>query len=196
MYDITAFAEVLIKERKRQNLTQGQLAEKAAVTPQTISSYEKGAKFPTLENAVSIANALDVSLEFLCGSDAKPVPAPISTVADLANTVLNMLQFGATVTTEEFEEMEQADGDNYPEEYPTQRTRVCITFSDKVQPKLVEFIKNGDTIADLFNRGVLNESMYRSWMTGALNELEKIPVKRCFVRSVASDPEKGAIENA
>ena len=117
-------------------------------------------------------------------------------VADLASAVLNMLQFGATVTTEELEEMEQADGDNYPEEYPTQRTRVCITFSDKVQPKLVEFIKNGDTIADLFNRGVLNESMYCSWMTGALDELEKIPVKRCFVRSVASDPEKGEIENA
>ncbi len=41
MYDISIFAERLIAERKKKKLTQSDLAEKAKISAQTVSYYEK-----------------------------------------------------------------------------------------------------------------------------------------------------------
>ena len=72
MLSFEAFGKNLSAERKKQvpRMTQDSLAEKTNLTVQTISDYERGKKFPTLENAVAIANALGLSLDYLCdGSD-------------------------------------------------------------------------------------------------------------------------------
>ena len=95
MYDISVFAERLIAERKKKKLTQSELAEKAKISAQTVSYYEKGTKRPTLENAIAIANALCVSIEYLCGGEvgASPASAPIATVADLVNRRLTRKRY-------------------------------------------------------------------------------------------------------
>ena len=72
MLSFKSFGKNLQTERKKQipRMTQDNLAEKAGLTTQTISDYEREKKFPTLENAVKIANALGLSLDYLCdGSD-------------------------------------------------------------------------------------------------------------------------------
>lgn len=54
--------------RKELGLTQAQLAEKAGVTPQTISTCETGSKALKPWNIVKICGALDVSADnLLCG---------------------------------------------------------------------------------------------------------------------------------
>lgn len=56
------------KFRKEIGLTQAQLAEKAGVTPQTISTCETGSKALKPWNIVKICGALDVSADnLLCG---------------------------------------------------------------------------------------------------------------------------------
>ena len=56
------------KFRKELGLTQAQLAEKAGVTPQTISTCETGSKALKPWNIVKICGALDVSADnLLCG---------------------------------------------------------------------------------------------------------------------------------
>ena len=52
-------------------MTQPQLAEKMGVSTQTISSYEsvENGKKPELGNAIKLAEALNVSIDYLCGKD-------------------------------------------------------------------------------------------------------------------------------
>lgn len=50
--------------RKKLNLTQPQLAEKAGITSYTIiQRYENGQRIPTVYNAVRIAKALNATVE-------------------------------------------------------------------------------------------------------------------------------------
>lgn len=48
--------------RKRRQLTQEQLAEKAGLTRQSITSIENGKYEPSLKNAIKLSRALDVDL--------------------------------------------------------------------------------------------------------------------------------------
>ena len=69
MSDLTTFAKRLKEARLKAGLTQAQLAQKAHTTAATISSYESigSIKKASLDLAMSFAQALDVSLVWLCG---------------------------------------------------------------------------------------------------------------------------------
>ena len=58
--------ERISTERKRLNLTQEALAEKADVSPQLISCAELGKRALRSENLMRIAHALNVSADYLC----------------------------------------------------------------------------------------------------------------------------------
>ena len=51
--------------RKRENLTQEQLAEIIGVSRQAIAKWEKGESMPDLENCVALAKAFDVTVDDL-----------------------------------------------------------------------------------------------------------------------------------
>lgn len=70
--NIKTFSERLKESRKANNLTQAELCKLSGVTSATISAYEstddkKGCN-PSLDNAIKLANALNVSLDWLCGT--------------------------------------------------------------------------------------------------------------------------------
>lgn len=174
MYDISVFAERLITERKRKKLTQSELAEKAKISAQTVSYYEKGTKRPTLENAIAIADVLGVSIEYLCGNEAKPVSAPITTVADLAERILEVSEYGSDIIMDEFEEEVQKPGDDYPEWEVESYKAFSIQFYAKWQPELVKFFANRERMRELLNDHVLNEAIFNSWINGEMQELKKI----------------------
>lgn len=58
--------------RKQKNLTQEALAEKANVTPQTISTAELGHKAMRPETIISVCNALEISTDYLLRGDITP----------------------------------------------------------------------------------------------------------------------------
>jgi transcriptional regulator with XRE-family HTH domain len=174
MYDISIFAERLIAERKKKKLTQSDLAEKAKISAQTVSYYEKGTKRPTLENAITIADALGVSIEYLCGNEAKPVSTPISTVADLAQRILEVSKYGGDIIMDEFEEEMQKPGDDYPEWEVESYKAFSIQFYAKWQPELVKFFANRERMRELLNDHVFSEAIYNSWVNGEMQELKKI----------------------
>lgn len=62
------FAERLKTLRKQVKLTQAQIAEKLDISQQAYASWERGAKKPTQENLVKIAQVLNVSVDFLVGN--------------------------------------------------------------------------------------------------------------------------------
>ena len=63
--DRTAVARRVCEVRKTRGLTQEELAAKADVSPTHISVLERGVKLPNLDTFIAIANALDVSADYL-----------------------------------------------------------------------------------------------------------------------------------
>lgn len=67
-------ASLAFKTRMREtrislNMSQDELAQKVGSTKQVISTYETGARIPKVPMAVSIASALEKSLDWMCGFD-------------------------------------------------------------------------------------------------------------------------------
>lgn len=61
------FGKRLKRLRKNRSITQKQFANRICVSVSTIRRYEEGVKFPDKPRLNSIANELNVSLDFLLG---------------------------------------------------------------------------------------------------------------------------------
>ena len=62
-----SFGQRIIQIRKEKNMSQEQLAKALKATPTTIGRYERDEVKPSIEVAVKIAQALEVSLDYLTG---------------------------------------------------------------------------------------------------------------------------------
>lgn len=62
------FSERLKNLRKQAHLTQVDVAEKLGISQPAYASWERGAKKPTQENLVKIAQVLNVSIDYLVGN--------------------------------------------------------------------------------------------------------------------------------
>lgn len=62
-----SFGERLKKEREAKGLSQKTLAVALGISRETISKYERGERFPSLDRAISLAIFLNVSLLYLAG---------------------------------------------------------------------------------------------------------------------------------
>lgn len=70
------FHEVLIRERKRLGFSQEELAAKLNVSRQAVSKWETGESVPDLPKLLALSEALDISLDALCGREVPPAPDP------------------------------------------------------------------------------------------------------------------------
>ncbi len=68
MGEPSIFGKRLRSARKRREFTQSELAKRADVSPAAISHFETGErKYPSADNLVKIAGALDVTTDYLLG---------------------------------------------------------------------------------------------------------------------------------
>lgn len=75
------FNEILARERKARGLSQEDLASRIQVSRQAVSKWETGDAMPDLNKLLALANALDISLDALCGREgAFVIPAPEVTI--------------------------------------------------------------------------------------------------------------------
>jgi transcriptional regulator with XRE-family HTH domain len=66
------FPERLRAARKLRALEQAELATKAGLPPTSISHFEAGARKPSFDNLRRLAQALDVTTDYLMGRAAEP----------------------------------------------------------------------------------------------------------------------------
>lgn len=93
------FAEKMKERRGKLGITQKELAKMTHLAPATISAYENGAKTPTLDSAIAIADVLDISLDALRVGSKED----FSTYSDIFNVMLFLIdEMGACVV--EYEE--------------------------------------------------------------------------------------------
>lgn len=69
------FNEILMRERKARGLSQEDLATKIQVSRQAVSKWETGDALPDMAKLLALADALDMSLDALCGRESAGSPA-------------------------------------------------------------------------------------------------------------------------
>jgi transcriptional regulator with XRE-family HTH domain len=80
----TSFGDRLILLRKKKNLTQEQLAQKAGITVKELAGYEGDSVSPSFNVAVKLADVLDISLDFLaCRIDQQVDAKWLSMASDI-----------------------------------------------------------------------------------------------------------------
>ena len=73
-----AFGSYLREARKRQHLSQSELAQRIGLSAGMVSQLEKGLSLPSVSTMLAIANELDVSLDSLFGGAETPTAATIT----------------------------------------------------------------------------------------------------------------------
>lgn len=69
------FSEQLILLRKKNSLTQEDLADAVGVSRQSVSKWETGESYPDLPKLMGLADTLHVSMDVLCGRSMEAQPA-------------------------------------------------------------------------------------------------------------------------
>ena len=64
-------------ERRKQNLTQEQLSEKAGISESFLGLIERGGRTLSIETMVNLANALNLSIEFIISGEYNYRPGMI-----------------------------------------------------------------------------------------------------------------------
>ena len=65
--------EKIIYYRKKNMLTQEELAYQLNVSRQTITKWEAGIIYPNVEYLIKLSNLFDVSIDSLVGLDVRPI---------------------------------------------------------------------------------------------------------------------------
>lgn len=65
------FEERLLETRKNRGMSQETLAEKIGVSRQAVSKWETGEAQPDYAKLIALADALEVSLDYLCGRESQ-----------------------------------------------------------------------------------------------------------------------------
>lgn len=72
------FSDRLKAERGRRGWSQAELADKAGLQPAAISHFETDERTPSFHNLSKLANALNVSIDYLLGRTAEQATGPIA----------------------------------------------------------------------------------------------------------------------
>ncbi len=77
----TKFPTILKNCRQDKNLNQTELARKTSLQPSAISHFESGSRKPSFDNLIKLANALEVTTDYLL--DRGAFPTRTITIADI-----------------------------------------------------------------------------------------------------------------
>lgn len=165
MFNDKVFGENLKVERKRASVTQEQLAELADVAPQTISGAETGRISPHLDTVTRIANALNLSIDYLCGgSDAaqqKKAGFQNMTFADMLAMIDHLVGI-----IPDFEIEAEAE-------------HIVLSFDHC--PLMVKYFQSYNTMKGLLDDGTITPQIFQMWKDGAVNDLEKNKIEDYFI---------------
>lgn len=134
-------------------LTQKEFAERINASPVSISSYEIGAKTPSLEMLIKIATTFNVSLSWLCGlSPRKSMNKVFNTYTDIIDMFFDIMNI--------------AELDVYPtkatavDSHGNKRTMWGISFTDD---NLNIFLQDWTKMRNLYISKTIDEEVYALW---------------------------------
>ncbi len=162
MSGLLDFSKNMEATRKQLKLYQKDVAEKAGLTKAAISSYEKGIKFPTLENALKIAEALNTTIDELCGIKSQPA------AQTYANVIASLLNVVDTIKAEIDEHTTNIG--RYDD--PDTLMGYCFCTYNKT---ICRFMSDWKKILKLYNDGTIDDELYEAWKMKKQQDYSKIP---------------------
>ena len=197
--NIDIFSQRLRDTRRKKNITQAQLARQSGVTAATISAYEntdskKGCN-PSLENAAKLAEALSVSLDWLCGfaTDKKSI-----TTVDFLKVLVNLSKTTKVaidivdICNEYDKRLISAAANLFTDEEYNENHLVCeannvkdtwlLPLASFRNNYIVEFLAEWKKMKSLYEDGTIDESLYDLWLENCLLTLkiEKKQINDCI----------------
>lgn len=189
--DSTIFARRLKEARTASKLTQTELSKLSGVTPATISAYEcadglKG-KNPSLDNALKLAQALNVSLDWLCGSI---VSSPKTQITDFLKLLVRLNENITSVSVDEvnfaigihkevlpnannlitFDDWTVAQNRAEYTEEEVEYYLYPLAFNDYLINK---FLKEWQKVRKLYESNTIDRSLYSLWLDKQYAEIDK-----------------------
>lgn len=172
MSNPTIFAKRLKEAREAKGIKQKDLAERIGVSYQTISAYEKSdaagkVKNPTLENAVSIAKELGVSLDWLYGLEEQKSPSEkYKTLGDIVRTIVEISQQTDISIRLEY-------GNDGLFEAPT-NGRAEIYFYEK---NIDNFLQEWRKMRDLLFDNTIDARLYQLWLDDKFKTMDSLKIE-------------------
>ena len=187
--DRVAFGERLKEARNRKGYTQNELSEITGISKIMISSYEnpnsKSSKNPTLNNVYMLANALDVSIDYLCGNKPKMTYADVfnffleyDKLCKISINVIDLTQHDTVVsnyfhTLSEFTQNFIENRNSYIDGVPPINSPFINFGNNDFDKILIDWLK----IKNLVNDGTLDDEIYKIWLNNTLKKCVEIPVE-------------------
>lgn len=149
------FASRILELRDSLNLTQEAFTQDLGVTPAALSSYEQGAKKPSLKTVIKIATKYNVSIDWLCGlSEKKEVGGNLTTCGDIIREIELLSQVFY-----------------FDNDILNRRNTICLSSQDKY---LVEFYIKKQKMLDLLNAGTIDDHLYNLWLNDTAKKLDDV----------------------
>lgn len=163
MGDFSKLANRIKELRQSLRMTQREFAKKAGCTAATLSAYENGSKSPSLEIVKGIAEAFNVSIDWLCGlSDEEKDKDSIKTYADLIKLLLKIQNLD--LVTDKFVLQTVGVRDSFTGDYDYKHG--LFTDSEKMH----HIIHDINKMQAVLNDGTISEEIFNTWLDGFLEK--------------------------
>lgn len=164
--ELQTFSERLKELRHRLNLTQKDLADKIGVTAAALSSYENNIKNPSIAVAKRIADAFNVSIDWLCGlTDKMNYNEEIETYADMFQLIIKLCETPHGDWSISYEDSEDISDSFYT--FPNTSKLTSI------DPYVAEFFKDWEQMYKLYKNNTIDQHLYNLWLSDKLKYYKK-----------------------
>lgn len=192
----TIFADRLKEARTAAGLTQAELCKRAGVTAATISAYESAdgskGKNPSLDNALKLAQALNVSLDWLCGFNVKHTAPPIvgflKLLVELDKTIaisfdeVDLLHVRDNCTLKNALAELSDDDLQVNRDYCKSRGEEITYFVYAAvfhNYHIQHFIEEWQKMRSLYKSNTIDEDLYNLWLDKQFDDIGKTMMKEC-----------------
>ena len=154
-------------------LTQKELAEQVNASTVSISSYEIGAKTPSLEMLLTISKTFHVSLDWLCGlSNTQSRKGEIKNYAELIKNLLAILEDENLDSDVIFSECPS----NY--DFPPVQNGYIFPYLYFNDTKISTFFSEWQEMIRLLKNNIIKKDLYQLWLNDKLQTLSTIPISK------------------
>ena len=155
--------------RKKLAVTQKVFANYIGVSAATLSSYETGAKQPSLSVLLVIAQKCQVSLDWLCGIITRNINSEFNNYGDVIEKLVGIaFMFPTQIDCIRFDE----DGEGRYLSNEKKSVQFCIDDND-----LFGFFEEWKEIKPLFEKGTISKKFYESWLNEKIALYKNMSIK-------------------
>lgn len=171
--ELQIFADRLKELRQKLNITQKEFSEKIGITAAALSSYENNIKNPSIAVAKRIAEAFNVSIDWLCGlSEERGLEPEIKTYRDVAIKIIELLKINSFPYKFCLDLLkEDVNDSSFPDIGEWQYVRVLRLPEN---PELLKFFETYEDLQRLLMDKKIKQHVIDTWLEGALEELGEI----------------------